>query len=402
MSNKLATILLITLASFCTPLIAAQIDILFLYDDHTKTRFSGNPKTALTNWVDQTNEFYKASKVDLSLRIVDVVHFNVAGSKMADVLANAQKDSWIRQKRAAVGADFVSVIHKTGDCGIGYIAVHADWAFNVVGADCGTATVLAHELGHNMGLNHSRSQGDTGGIRYQYGLGHGVNNSFGTMMTYHWLFNGKKATVFSNPDIDCYGHPCGVKEGNSQQANAAKAINQVKNELAAFQSTKIPDDSGDDDNRDDDGKDDNPGDKALANIAPTASASTSYVSSWETLSAVNDGKTPQNSNDKTDGAYGNWHNPNSIQWVRYDWPSAKKLSRSEIYWFDDDGGVLVPTQAYIEYWNGAGWVKVGDVPLAENSFNTTALNNISTMSVRVSMKNRTQSTGILEWRIFGE
>ena len=158
-----------------------------------------------------------------------------------------------------------------------------------------------------MGLSHSRTQGDTEGARYKYGLGHGVNNSFGTLMTYSWIYNGKQATVFSNPELDCYGHPCGVKEGDSQQADAAKALNKVKNELAAFQPTKVG--GGDDGNKDDDRSVDV---APLENIALKASTSTSYVSDWETISAVNDGKTPQNSNDKTDGAYGNWNNPNSF------------------------------------------------------------------------------------------
>ncbi|ACE82894.1 cellulose binding domain-containing protein [Cellvibrio japonicus] len=137
------------------------------------------------------------------------------------------------------------------------------------------------------------------------------------------------------------------------------------------------------------------------NIAPLATASTSYVSPWETLSAVNDNNTPANSNDKTRGAYGNWNNPNSIQWVQYDWPQPYTLGSTQIYWFDDNGGVLTPTRAYIEYWNGSSWINAGNVPLAKNAFNTLALNNIVTNRLRVSMLNTQQSTGILEWRVSG-
>ncbi|HEY0894439.1 MAG TPA: cellulose binding domain-containing protein, partial [Cellvibrio sp.] len=57
-----------------------------------------------------------------------------------------------------------------------------------------------------------------------------------------------------------------------------------------------------------------------ANIAGLATATTSYVSAWETIRALNDNSNPANSNDKSAGAYGNWNNPNSIQWVQYDWP----------------------------------------------------------------------------------
>jgi hypothetical protein len=41
-----------------------------------------------------------------------------------------------------------------------------------------------------------------------------------------------------------------------------------------------------------------PGD---SNIASLATATTSYVSPWETLSAVNDNSTPSHSNDKSSG-----------------------------------------------------------------------------------------------------
>ncbi|PUA28426.1 MAG: hypothetical protein B0W54_18430 [Cellvibrio sp. 79] len=137
------------------------------------------------------------------------------------------------------------------------------------------------------------------------------------------------------------------------------------------------------------------------NIATLATATTSYVSPWETLAAVNDNSVPANSNDKSKGAYGNWDNPNSTQWVQYDWPQTYSLTQTQIYWFDDNGGVLTPTRAYIEYWTGSNWVSIGDVPLTKNAFNNLPLNSIVTNRLRVSMSNATQSTGILEWRVAG-
>ena len=137
------------------------------------------------------------------------------------------------------------------------------------------------------------------------------------------------------------------------------------------------------------------------NIATLATATTSYVSPWETIRAVNDNSNPANSNDKSAGAYGNWNNPNSIQWVQYDWSQNYSLSNTQIYWFDDNGGVLTPTRAYVEYWNGSAWVNAGNVPLVKNAFNNLALNGVVTSRIRVSMLNTVQSTGILEWRVAG-
>ncbi|HEY8897916.1 MAG TPA: hypothetical protein VIM79_23990, partial [Niastella sp.] len=138
--------------------------------------------------------------------------------------------------------------------------------------------------------------------------------------------------------------------------------------------------------------------RAQTNVAPLAAATTSYVSPWETITALNDGYTPANSNDKTHGAYGNWNNPNSLQWVQYDWSQTYTVTSIQVYWFNDSGGVLTPTTAYAEYWNGSAWVNIGNVPLATNAFNTLAVNNINMTRLRVTMLNTTQSTGMLEWR----
>lgn len=137
------------------------------------------------------------------------------------------------------------------------------------------------------------------------------------------------------------------------------------------------------------------------NLALTATASTSYVSPWETLAAVNDNSTPANSNDKSRGAYGNWNNPNSYQWVEYQWNTPVTISSTDVYWFDDNGGVLIPTEAVLEYFNGSSWLSIGNIPRVINSFNTLAVPNVSTNRVRVRMRNTQQSTGILEWRVLG-
>lgn len=137
------------------------------------------------------------------------------------------------------------------------------------------------------------------------------------------------------------------------------------------------------------------------NLAMQATASTSYVSPWETLGAVNDGFTPLHSNDKSHGAYGNWYNPDSLQWVAYEWPANCVLDKADIYWFDDGGGIRTPTTAYLEYWNDSAWVRVADVPLVKDSFNTVLLHDLNTSRLRVVMKNDVESTGILEFRVWG-
>lgn len=138
------------------------------------------------------------------------------------------------------------------------------------------------------------------------------------------------------------------------------------------------------------------------NLALEASVSTSFVSGWESLDAVNDGFTPSNSNDKSKGAYGNWDNPNSFQWVQYDWPLYVLITETDLYWFDDGGGVLTPTEAYLEYLSGTEWVNIGSVPTVKSSWNKLTFDQVRCKAVRIRMKNDKQSTGILEWKVIGQ
>jgi hypothetical protein len=86
--------------------------------------------------------------------------------------------------------------------------------------------------------------------------------------------------------------------------------------------------------------------------------------------------------------------------VQYHWEQEHSLSSTEIYWYDDSDSVRVPTTAYVEYWDGESWINAGDLPLVKDDFNTLELNNIVTSHLRVSMLHTSESTGILEWRVY--
>jgi hypothetical protein len=138
------------------------------------------------------------------------------------------------------------------------------------------------------------------------------------------------------------------------------------------------------------------------NLALTATVTTSFVSSWETLTAVRDGITPSSSGDKSNGAYGNWNgeaNYGTYNWVQYEWTLAKNITSTSVYWWSDGLGIQQPVDAYIEYWTGNSWVGAGAVGTSLNQYNGIKT-DIQTSRIRIFMKSA-RATGILEWRVFG-
>ena len=129
--------------------------------------------------------------------------------------------------------------------------------------------------------------------------------------------------------------------------------------------------------------------------------STSFVSSWESLAAINDKFTPTSSADRSHPVYGNWPQQGT-QWVQYTWPSAVTLNRVSVYWFDDNQGIDLPASCQVQFWTGSAWQNVGaagSCGVAANLFNTVTFNTVTTTQVRLNITARgTLSTGILEVR----
>jgi YVTN family beta-propeller protein len=142
---------------------------------------------------------------------------------------------------------------------------------------------------------------------------------------------------------------------------------------------------------------------AVSNLALTATLGTSFVSTWESLAAVNNNITPTSSADKNGGAYGNWDgvaNYGRAEWVSFSWNGNKNLSALEVYWWNDGQGIATPTQARLEYWDGLAWRALAPVGLKPNQFNRITFTGVVTTQVRVWMASA-MATGILEARVWG-
>lgn len=105
----------------------------------------------------------------------------------------------------------------------------------VVGLD-NSDTTLVHEVGHLMGLDHSRVQGTAEGA-FPWSLGHGVDASFVTIMAYPTAFSdAPEVANFSTPNLQCgaLSELCGVDRSDLVRgADAARSLAITAFQVAA-------------------------------------------------------------------------------------------------------------------------------------------------------------------------
>ncbi|WP_290575772.1 zinc-dependent metalloprotease [Ketobacter sp.] len=235
----------------------ATIDLLIVYTSGTNDLYAGDPMTRFNHLVATANQIYSDSGIDLQLNIkhsvqVNYTDTNNAETALNDITNGSGAFSSIAGLREVHEADMVVLFRpyhaNHGSCGLAWIGgmnTNGDFSApyiknyqysHVAVNSCGDY-VTAHELGHNMGLRHSRKQDGSGGT-LSYALGHGVNSQFTTIMAYQSEFNVDywtgKVYKFSNPDITCKGLPCGVDRFQSQGADARFALNITGPQIANF------------------------------------------------------------------------------------------------------------------------------------------------------------------------
>ncbi len=162
---------------------------------------------------------------------------------------------------------------------------------------------------------------------------------------------------------------------------------------------------------------------AEGNLAYFASPSTTFVSEWESIAAVNDGKWTKKSGDSSIPHYGSWGNRSASETVTYTWSVPVTLTSSDLYiWTDNyttNSNIAIPSSYLYEYLGEDGeWHAVtgaddysvlrereGGKKANIDGFNLTNFDEITTTAFRVTLfKSSTADygVGIVEWRVYGE
>ncbi len=213
----------------------SQIDVLVVYTPAARSAEGGTAQieALIALAVAEANQAYQNSGVTPRLNLVYTaeVAYTESGSFSTDLdrlknTADGFMDA-VHALRDTYKADVVSlIINDTQYCGLGYFmnaanAAFAPWAFSVVSRACATGYYsFAHELGHNMGLQHDWYVDD--GV-YEYTYSHGYLNVGGgwrTIMSYNSECSDSstyctRLQYFSNPGVSYGGAPMGVSAGTS-------------------------------------------------------------------------------------------------------------------------------------------------------------------------------------------
>jgi hypothetical protein len=141
-------------------------------------------------------------------------------------------------------------------------------------------------------------------------------------------------------------------------------------------------------------------------VAMPMPVSASHCWQSDTVAALVDGLEPKNSNDHDVPRFTWWDHRGTREWVQYDFGKPRKVSRIEVYWFDDTGAgsCRVPRSWTALYQDGTAWVPLESASgygTQRDSYNQVTFSRpVTTTALRLDVQLQANfSGGILEWKV---
>ena len=221
-----------------------EITVLVAYTPKVKAAVpAGNVQLLIDTSVDQANESYENSKVNLRIRVVDTVEVTYMESASHDDDLKAFRTKGdnvmdqVHDRRDASKADVcVLLIDNSQFCGLASaIGATADTAFCVVHYDCAFKNLsFAHEIGHLQGARHNPEVDDTmDPIRpFNHGFLSKMGGKWRTIMAYPTEDHPNRIPFWSNPDVK---HPdTSEAMGTADKNNNARVLNETATLISGF------------------------------------------------------------------------------------------------------------------------------------------------------------------------
>jgi hypothetical protein len=133
-----------------------------------------------------------------------------------------------------------------------------------------------------------------------------------------------------------------------------------------------------------------------AALTKGATFEASYTSQWDQIRSIFDGSHLPASRWTT------FDSPNATDWVQVDWKDNKTIHEARLYFYDDKGGVQLPSAYHVEYWDGQQWKvvsKTQQLPAtAVQGLNMVQFKPVQTQKMRlvVTHKGNKAYTGLYE------